>query len=304
MPTVTPTRDNTCGIIVTFHPDESFSEHFEQVAAQFARVIIVDNGSGPTAVALLQKLANRQNATTVISNLTNWGIAAALNQGIIQAKTFQFAWVVTFDQDTYISSKLLEALLEVYEECGGGDVMIGCNYNESHKKKELLKYRDSESNFLERKTLITSGTLTPLDIFDRIGFFREDYFIDSVDHEFSLRARAHGYRMLICCRPLMRHSIGNIVKGQRNIRLLMSYHHPAKRKYYISRNTVFTAICYFSREPAWCIRQGWRMLNDLVSIILLEEEKSRKLRAFLTGIAHGIKGKMGPIEETWPNGTY
>lgn len=300
-----PNEANTCAVIVTFHPDERFVFLLHRVTSQFPAIFIIDNGSSPAALEMLQR-EDSQPKITLISNPTNRGIAAALNQGTRQARIANFDWAVTFDQDTEIYPGFLTKMLDVFDKSGGGNIIIGSNYDESHKSRKITKHRLDDADLIakERKTLITSGTLIPLDIFDRIGAFREDYFIDSVDHEFSLRAREHGYRLLMSRQPFMQHSIGNAVDRQRNFRLLLSYHHPPKRKYYISRNTVFTAIHYFSREPAWSIRQGWRMLSDLASIILLEDDKARKLRAFLTGMAHGIKGKMGPIEETWPNGTY
>ena len=89
--------------------------------------------------------------------------------------------------------------------------------------------------------------------------------------------------------------------GQRQHRL-MSFNHSARRKYFIARNTVTTAKSYLFQEPAWSARQGWRLAMDLTSIILFETNKTKKSRAFLTGMFHGIIGKMGPIEKTWPRG--
>lgn len=298
-----PNQTNTCAVIITFHPDEGFVERLTQVASQFPKVFIVDNGSNPISLRMLQNEVCSPKVF-LIKNQSNRGIAAALNQGTRLAKSENFDWVVTLDQDTDIYPGFFSGLLDVYNNSGNEKIVVGSNYDEPHKSKAQANLLPCNSIAIERKTLITSGMLLPLEIFERIGQFREDYFIDSVDHEFSLRARANGYRMLISCKTLMRHSIGNTKKEKQGFKLFLSYHHPPKRKYYISRNTVFTAIRYFSNEPAWSIRQGWRMLSDLASIILLENDKSRKIKAFLTGVLHGFRGKMGPIEEAWPNGDY
>lgn len=71
----------------------------------------------------------------------------------------------------------------------GTQVLIGGNYWNTHAQRHFLHARRALL-FRERKTLITSGMLIPLSLFGKIGMFREDYFIDSVDHEFCLRARA------------------------------------------------------------------------------------------------------------------
>lgn len=297
------TRSNTCAIFVTFNPDADFSKHLSQVLSQFPFAIIVDNASQSSAVEMLRCLANNPRVILEV-NPSNLGIARALNQGVEIALLKQFSWVVTFDQDTCIGDDFFETIFKIYEITRGTQVMIGGNYWNTSTQRDFVPNTASERLFRERKTLITSGTLMPLSLFDKIGMFREDYFIDSVDHEFSLRARASGYRMLITCRPLMKHSIGSSSSRISRSRLLLSFHHSAKRKYFIARNTVFTAKSYFLQEPAWCLRQAWRLLSDLASIVLLEENKQKKIVAFMVGISHGIKGKMGPIEETWPNAKF
>ena len=200
------------------------------------------------------------------------------------------------------SSDLLATLLEVYLKSGGGNVMIGSNYWDAHRKQNFIQSINTETDFLERKTLITSGTLIPFSLFKTVGFFREDYFIDSVDHEFCLRARAHGYKILISCRSVMSQRIGAQVENPSRLRQFMSFNHSPTRKYFIARNTVATAKSYFIQEPMWSMRQGWRLLSDFASIILFEREKLKKATAFIVGMTHGIAGKMGPIEKTWPNG--
>ena len=300
MPTF-PTRDSTCAIIVTHHPDKCFPQRLVQVTRQFSLVIVVDNASNLISLEMLRELAN-PDQTILIENKNNLGIAAALNQGIERALEKGCQWVVTLDQDTLVHTDFLTSLLKVYLDSNCDKVMVGSNYRDVHRRRDFVQCTGSKAIFQERKTLITSGTLAPLSLFQEIGMFREDYFIDSVDHEFSLRARAHGYRMLISCQLLMDHSIGAGVKHSSPLRQFLSFNHSPVRKYYIARNTFMTARLYFFQEPAWAIRQGCRLVSDFASILLFEHEKWKKSRAFLVGIIHGITRKMGPIEKTWPNG--
>lgn len=299
MSATAPTPHNTCAVIVTYHPDEGFSERMERVQSQFPLVIVVDNGTRPSIMSV-----NRAGLPHVhfVENQSNLGIAAALNQGVELAMQKGFEWVVTFDQDTLLSPDLFATLLGVYEKSGGGNVMIGSNYRDVHRSRNFVQCTDAEAGFQERKTIITSGTLAPLSLFKAIGLFREDYFIDSVDHEFCLRARGHGCRILISCRPVMEHSIGARVENASRLRQFMSFNHSPARKYFIARNTIATVKLYFFQEPMWGMRQGWRLLSDFASILLFESEKSKKATAFMVGVAHGISGKMGSIEKAWPNG--
>lgn len=301
MPSNTPSRDNTCAVIITYHPDEGFPARLQQVEAQFPIVIVVDNGSRPSALEMLRKLSVSPHVI-LVENPNNLGIAAALNQGVGLASREGFEWVVTLDQDTVLHVDFLSALFDVYLKSGCDDVMIGSNYWDVHKMRNAVQCEGTGAIFLERKTLITSGTLVPLSLFRKIGLFREDYFIDSVDHEFCLRARAHGFRVFISCQPLMNHSIGAGFEQASRLRRVLSLNHSSTRKYFIARNSIATAKTYFLQEPIWSIRQGSQLVAIFLSILLFEQEKLEHFKAFMVGVAHGVSGKMGPIEQTWPNG--
>src|SRR5512133_2660351 len=127
MPQVTPTRDNTCAIIVTYHPDEAFPGRLQQVLAQFPLAIVVDNASRPSSAQLLRGLA-KSPQVRLVENASNLGIAAALNQGIQLASKEGSQWVVTLDQGTRLHAAFLPALLDVHRQSGGGDAMVGSNY--------------------------------------------------------------------------------------------------------------------------------------------------------------------------------
>ena len=301
MPNVVPTRENTCAIIVTYHPDNDFPQRAKIAVDQFDLTILVDNGSIGEELRMLQEMALNSDIE-LVENGINVGIAAALNRGCRAAFASRYEWVVLLDQDTLISPVMLSVLADVFLGVENQKTMLGSNYHDAHKGRDFISCTGNDAVYRERKTLITSGTLMSLEMFREIGEFREDYFIDSVDHEYCLRARRHGYRVIISCQPLMTQRIGAGAENGRRQHRFMSFNHSAQRKYFIARNTVATAKLYLFQEPAWSVRQGWRLAMDLTSIILYEKNKARKLRAFLMGLFHGIFGKMGPIEKTWPRG--
>jgi rhamnosyltransferase len=300
MSTIVPVQQNTCAVIVTFHPDKNFPERLQLICAQFPLVVIVDNGSNSATVLMLEQQAATSNVLLSL-NAQNFGIAKALNQGIELAKSSGFDWIVTFDQDSNLRPNLLQILFDIYAESGGGNVLIGANYWDAHKGRDLIQCKNSVV-FQQRKTLITSGTLMPLCLFETIGLFKENYFIDSVDHEICLRARASGWRILISCTPCMSHSIGANISDTNWLRKKISFTHSPTRKYFIARNTIFTVKQYLLQEPLWCCKQIFRLSADFIAVILFEQKKMQKIGALLVGLAHGITGKLGPIEETWPNG--
>jgi len=291
-----PTTDSVCAIVVTYNPDAEFRQRILHVLAQFPMVLIVDNGSGDLATRMLQALASNEKIK-LISNPDNIGIAKALNQGMVQAFKDGFRWALTLDQDTVVFPDLLDTLLAVHAACGIERILIGGNYVNINKRRNFVDCFEDENCFLDRKTVITAGTLVPLEASVALGGFRDDYFIDSVDHEFCLRARANGFKIVISCKPVMGQYIGNRIEATAWWSKFASFNHSAIRKYYIARNTLVTARDYFFREPAWALRQIWRLLSDFGSILLFESNKYRKCNAFITGILDGLRNKMGPLAD-------
>lgn len=291
-----PTLNNICAIVITFNPDIQFNDRLFLLTQQFPLVVVVDNASQGASAGMLKNL-DGLSGVALLLNECNHGIAVALNQGMAVAFDKGFAWAATFDQDSVISSDFLAAQLHAYAAIGLDKILLGGNYQDVHKQRNFVEAEYPGQLFQERKTLITSGMLVPLAESILFGGFREDYFIDSVDHEFCLRARKHGYRIFISCKPVMRHSIGSKMEASRYFSRFASFNHSPTRKYFIARNTLTTARLYFFREPLWSIRQGWRLASDFASIVLFEKNKLKKTKAFLLGLCHALSGRMGPVTD-------
>ncbi|MEO6172469.1 MAG: glycosyltransferase, partial [Arenimonas sp.] len=169
-----PSPGTTCAIVVTYNPDAQFTKRLRLVAAQFPRVIIVDNGSARQSLQTLSTLSD-DSAIKLCFNSTNLGIAEALNQGVSQALREGFVWGVTLDQDTVVFPDLLETLIAVHAQSGAGCVVVGGNYHNINKQKNYIDCKPGTQCYRECKTLITAGTMIPLEIARRIGGFRSDY---------------------------------------------------------------------------------------------------------------------------------
>lgn len=288
-----PSRDKTCAIVVTFNPDTGFPERLRRIEAQFPMVFLVDNASSDEAALVAAK--ERPACVRVVRNSENLGVAKALNQGLATARDAGFEWAVTFDQDTLVSAAILDCLLAAAHEAASGNLLIGANYLDKHRGRIAHRGASGDGATFPRKTLITSGMLLPLHFAIQIGGFREDYFIDSVDHEFCLRAAARGARVLMTRESMMEHSIGRQGEGMRWKRA-MSSNHPPLRKYYIARNALLTMRLHGTKHPAWALRQMARLLAEAVAITCFEPDRRAKLPAFARGLVDGMmqRSKRAP----------
>jgi len=294
--TVTPDATNVCAVVVAYYPDDGFEARLAQILGQVAMLVIVDNTPEETARPCLNESLQEMSRVRFIENQVNRGIAAALNQGLKIASKEGFQWILTLDQDTQCYPDMVDTLLKVSTDCKPMPMVVGSNYLDPQNNRTKVPAGEAEE-FLVQTTVITSGSLVDVRLATTIGGFREDYFIDQVDHEFCLRARAHGHKVVISRKVVMTHSVGRS-GGVRLPFLGALPNHPPLRKYYIARNTVVTIANYWRREPGWCLRRLIRLLLGLGEMAILEKHRLSKVRAFADGVVDGLRCRMGPCRRT------
>lgn len=298
MKTTTVCSSDVCAIIVTYHPEKYFRNRLSSILEQVGAVIIVDNGSNKAELSMLRIAAESSSATILISNADNYGIAKALNIGIQQAEALGYKWVLLLDQDSYVNAGSVKTLCEVYESCNDREkiaiIGLGCKDLRKSALDSNKKTLGESASWAEVESVITSGSLLPVSIFNKIGPFREDFFIDFVDIEYCKRARANGYCIINSNKPLMLHAIGEPTKHKFFGMTKWTTNHSADRRYYYARN--YTVLCREYGKGIW----GWWAIKGLIGciqptkrVMLFENNKLSKIQAIAQGWWHGLIGKMG-----------
>ena len=297
--------DQVAALIVTYLPDSELAERLSSLRKQFDRVALIDNGSPDEHLSTIAAQL-KHPGVSLQRNSSNLGIATALNQGMKLLAGEGFGWVVTLDQDSEIQPGFLAAQLATLAAHEDPDrvAMIGANRidpgSEAHR---WLRPRTSFPYF-ERVNceeasrgvtlVITSGTITNVAIFDRLGGFRDELFIDQVDFEYCLRAREQGYAILVSCAAKLTHKVGELTQCKAMGMTLSSTHHSPLRRYYLFRNSVLVMKWHGRAHRHWLIYQILALLEVVAGIIVSESGKWRKLRACLAGIRDGRAGRLGP----------
>jgi rhamnosyltransferase len=290
-----------CAVVVAYFPDDGFSGRLRIIAPQVDALVVVDNTLGQAGAWQTELTKDRTGRIHLISNRVNLGIAKALNQGLEYALKIDCRWILTLDQDSQCHPGMVQALLQTASSCEDKPVVIGGNYFDAKRGRHEVTV-DGTEDCLERKTVITSGCMVDATFAQRIGGYREDYFIDQVDHEFCLRVRRHGRRVVISRKPVMDHSVGGHRGPKVPLLGMMLPDHSALRKYYITRNSVATVRAFWTREPAWSLVRMIRLFLGLPAMLLLEKDKSTKARAFAAGLRDGLGNRMGPCRHPWLTG--
>lgn len=284
-----PNFENVALVVVTFHPDEHFGSRVGSMAIQFGQIFVIDN-SGPVACGLPTPETNN---IQLVRNHVNLGLAEALNIGCARALEQGFEWAVTLDQDTELNPNYLGKMISSWSNSGLSPHILGCNYFNVTKAQHRFAVSGVPHTKLQ-KTVITSGCLMHLPTWSELGKFRAEYFIDSIDHEFCLRARKGGYRVAINLQSLMTHTIGDNEEYPEYLKRLAPYSHSSLRTYTNTRNTTRTILEYACYDPVWCIRKIAGLAYEALAIILLEKQKIDRIKAFLAGLNDGYLNKLGP----------
>ncbi len=256
-------KNNIAAVVVAYNPDLDFTSRLKKIQNQFNLTIIVDNSSSPEAA----ELEHNTGKVIVIRNRKNLGLGYALNQGCEMAIEKGYTWCTTFDQDSLILDNFISEISDVLST-NASIRILGCNYLLGNNQGSKFFH---ESPLRKVTTVITSGTTIHLPTWKSLGMFREDFFIDAIDHEFCLRASCKNFK-------------------------LAPMHSSEIRKYTIARNSVVTALKYRRSHLAWATRKILSLSFDFLSILFFEPKKYVRCKLFILGVVDGLRGNMTRYE--------
>jgi rhamnosyltransferase len=222
------------GVVIFYHPDKSKTiENIVSYANQLNKLYIFDN-SEPSSIEVQKDLANLKIPFEYITTGTNEGISKRLNEAADKAIQEGFDFLLTMDQDSSFDSGVFDQYLRLVDDYDKEKVaQFGVNCDPKH-----IPISDIPFN---ADSLITSGTILNLAVFQKVGKFDEKLFIDFVDVEYSLRASYMGYQNIIFSNVIMKHALGYLKLGRsfKNFKKTLRILHSPIRVYYIIRNGLY-----------------------------------------------------------------
>lgn len=274
-----PTEQNTYVLIITFNPDFRLIDSLNIVTKIFNNIVVIDNNSTKEVKSII-----KSKNVTLIENDENLGIAQALNIGAKHCIKNGAKWMLMLDQDTIPRIDILDFYKSIFS-----------NYPNKNKISQIgsafTSVKKREINYSIVTTLITSGSLLSLEAYKVAGDFRNDFFIDSVDFEYSLRLLKHGFVNLQNNEIVIDHRLGNIKVIDCLFFKIRSTNHNPIRRYYMARNHVLITILYFFDFPFWIIKKNIFFIKSIFEIVLVDDQKKSKLKNTLKGFKDGFLNK-------------
>jgi rhamnosyltransferase len=139
--------------------------------------------------------------------------------------------------------------------------------------------------------IISSGSAISATAYRKLGAFREDYFIEYIDVEYSLRAITQNVPVYVNAAVTLRQSNGDIERRGK----MFSTHHAAWRRYYIARNMVHCLRLYRSFCGLHWL-SGLMAMQQALTVLLFDSQKLEKITAIACGYLDGMFGRLGTFE--------
>ncbi|MBU7530827.1 MULTISPECIES: glycosyltransferase family 2 protein [Lactobacillaceae] len=265
--------------IVTYNPNiERLRMNIESIYKQCKNLVIVDNNSNN--INELTELIKGYNIT-LIKNIKNLGIATALNQIMATLQNNRTEWVLTLDQDSVAEKDMLQKYFNFIEIESVG--IICPTIRDRNTSFETLA---SEATLLLDKC-ITSGALTNVSVWEKVGKYDEQMFIDWVDFDFCIRVRKLGYKIIRVNNAVLIHEIGKITYSKLLGFKIEIQNHSAFRKFYMAQNIIYISRKYHKNFISFMTIL--RLLKIITLVILYESNKKDKLISIFNGILSGLK---------------
>lgn len=303
-------------VTVTYYPEEAtFSALLQRLLAQVSLVIVVDNTPSDENLLLLSLIAGQVGfeRCRLVRLKENTGIARAINIGLRDALADGADFVLLSDQDSLPAKDMVENLCQAYDELIAQGINVGAvgptftdqytslTYPFQAKLPGKFFYGHKaptvEDQHVEALTLITSGTLIPVEVIRKVGEMREDFFIDHVDIEWCHRARSIGYNLFGTGAARMYQRMGEASLCFWYLGWRYGSEYSPTRIYYRVRNFVALWKIDFI-DLRWKVRSTLYLIGIVYAHIFFAKKQNSKYFLFaIKGVWHGLQNLMGPYED-------
>lgn len=267
-------------------------------------IFVIDNGSEPQQLALLQQAFPQ---CIYVENKTNLGFAEGYNRGIKAALLHNPDYLFLLNNDTVVDPKILDAFLSAanqYPKAGifgakiyyfeeptqiwyaGGEVHpqslrcyhIGCTESDLDKQHEQIcdtGYACGCALFVQREVV------------EKVGIFDPRFFLLWEEIDWCWRIRAAGYRCLFVPEARVWHKISASFEGG-NRGPSWQYFYFRNRLLFIQKHLSFKKRFqfYLTRFPREVFEMVWTLMHPKTPSAVKQLH-----RAALRGIGHFFQGK-------------
>ena len=274
------------GVVVLYNPKKEDILNINSYLSYIDILYVMDNSSVTN-----ENILPNDEKIKYIFNGENLGIAEPLNMAAKYAFDAGYEWLLTMDQDTFFPEGIVDIIISRIEKIDCSDVGIVTPWHKT--KLKINKPTEKCDNPLD---VMTSGNFVNLEIYKKIGGFKNYLFIDGVDIEYCLNLSRNNYRILRFNDLEIDHNLGEICYRRFFNKDLLITNHSAMRRYYQCRNYHYIRDEYIEDFKSFC-HTLVKFKSIILGIILYEDDKLNKLIAFYRGYRDYKLGRKGRTYE-------
>lgn len=252
---------------------------------QQCQIVIADNSDSKSSASEIKKLVINYGAVYLPME-GNVGIAKAQNRAIECAWSKGGEYVLLLDDDSIPSDRIVENFHHAVGKFSEQQVILGARIVD-YQGIEISNSKLGSSDYVQCRDLNSSGSFIHKRIFEEVGYFREELFIDCVDFEWGWRARRLGYDIIIISDATLQHSLG--IGKSKGLRIPSPIRH-----YYQYRNVLY--LIFDPVTPvAWKISQIFKLPIKIIAVVFLAPDALIRIKFSLLGIRDFVKKKTGKL---------
>ena len=280
------------GVVVAYNPDKEILDNINSYIDDVDKLYVVDNSEYDNS-SMFKDLVKVE----YIANMENLGIATALNIAAKKSINEGYNWLLTMDQDSHFDDHAINDMKAYIEFSSKTKEKLGIvsPFHLTPRSEDIINF-----NIISYPIVVmTSGNLVNLDAYQDIGGFVDWYFIDCVDFDFCLSMKKNGYEIVQINSAILNHQLGDTKKRKFLGKTLYEDNHNYVRRYYMIRNRYFFINKFKKFEPYYCKLENKSTIKEILSVLLYEKDKKRKLAYMYKGYKDFKKGLGGKIDNLY-----
>jgi rhamnosyltransferase len=275
------------GIIVAYNPNYiDLVKNIESYITELDCLIIYKNSEIIIEDELHVKFGEN---VMFLGSENNDGIGKALNEGVCFAKKNGFTHLLTLDQDSYFKNGHLADFRKIIEFDMSHIINGVFIPNLVYSNQLLITDQEEPYNVTDG---ITSGSIFPISLFDKVGGFNNFLFIDGVDFEFCYRIKSeYGFNTILFPAIHLVHELGYSTKSLLGFTKI---NYSAFRTFFLVRNHILLWKKYpnlYRFEYKMTLIKEY-IIYRIAKVLLSEKDKWNKIISICKGLHQGFSNSL------------
>ena len=279
-------KHKVAGVVVLYNPTHEVINNINSYVNQVSYLIVIDD-SDMVDFKIVDEIKSF-NDVHYISYGKNLGIAKALSHAAQIAIENGYQYLLTMDQDSKAPLNLVNACVAVFENNNNVGLVTPIHGNKYGTHIKPIAGKTEKVNMA-----MTSGNLISLDVYNKVGGFDEDFFLDYMDIEYCFKLHLHHYDLIRIDDFVLDHNEADLTEITIFNKKVHPHNHKPFRWYYKTRNMFVLRKKYKNIFPELFKIEFNAYLRMIARLILFEKYKFQKINMILLGWWDYLNDKKG-----------